>query len=166
MRAQLWIQRSRQFLLDEQPSADSVDQSKAINNVKGARIIIAASGMVNGGRVLHHLSRLISTEETTVLFVGYQAEGSRGRTIQSGAPSVRIFGYEHQIRASVQTISSLSAHGDRDELLRWLGSSNGTPSQVFTVHGENESCIEFARTIEAQNGFKARPAEYLEEITF
>ena len=154
------------FLTHHTSFCRSVDQSKALNDMTGTRIIIAASGMVNGGRVLHHLARNISSDQTTVLFVGFQAEGSRGRIIQSGAESVKIFGQERRIRAAVKTISSLSAHGDRAELLRWLRSSRGTPSQVFTVHGEDASCTGFASTISSELGWRTRPAEYLEEVVF
>ncbi len=154
------------FLTRRTTFTRTVSESKSINEVKDARIIIAASGMVNGGRVLHHLARAISSERTTVLFVGFQAEGSRGRLIQSGADSIKIFGQVHPIRAAVRTISGLSAHGDGGELVRWLRSGRGSPSQIFTVHGEDASCSGFAREIESSLGLKARPAEYLEEVAF
>ena len=154
------------FLTRRTKFCRTVEQSKAINDVKGPRIIIAASGMVNGGRVLHHLARLVSSPQTTVLFVGYQAQGTRGQQIQSGAESIKIFGQHRAVKAGIRTISGLSAHGDRDELLRWIRSSSGSPSQVFTVHGEDAACSGFARTIESDLGWKARPAEYLEEIAF
>src|SRR5205085_2970152 len=96
----------------------TVEESKALNSVEGARIIIAGSGMVNGGRVLHHLVQQVSNPDTTVLFVGYQAEGTRGALMQAGASTIRIFGQDLSVRAHISTISGLSAHGDRNELLR------------------------------------------------
>ncbi|RMG44133.1 MAG: MBL fold metallo-hydrolase, partial [Candidatus Dadabacteria bacterium] len=93
----------------------SVNDSKRLNSLRGSRIIISASGMVTGGRILHHMRQWLPKEETTVLFVGYQAYGTRGQIIQSGAREVKIFGQPVPIRAQVETISGLSAHGDRNE---------------------------------------------------
>lgn len=142
----------------------SRDESKRLNKLKGARIIISASGMVNGGRILHHMRHLLPQEETTVLFVGYQAEGTRGRTIQNGEESVKIFGDQIPIRADVQSISGLSAHGDRKELLRWLKSSSGAPENVRIIHGEPDSSRAFASLLSKELSWNARPAEYLEQI--
>lgn len=142
----------------------TVNQSKELNYLKGPRIIISASGMVTGGRILHHMSNHLGDENCTVLFVGFQAEGTRGRTIQSGAEDVKIFGQYIPIRATVETISSLSAHGDRTELTRWLKSCSGTPKQVMIVHGEEQPSTNFAAHVRKELGWNARPAEYLETV--
>lgn len=143
-----------------------VEESKRLNFMKGARIVISASGMITGGRILHHMKNWLDDETTTVLFVGFQAEGTRGRIIQSGSREVKIFGSRIPIRAQIETISGLSAHGDQSELLRWLKSSSGSPSIAKIVHGEPEASHEFAATLRSQLGWKASPAEYLETIEF
>ncbi len=142
----------------------SRDESKLINGLKGPRIIISASGMVSGGRILHHMRKLLPREETTVLFVGYQAHGTRGRTIQSGEKSVKIFGDHIPIRANIQSISGLSAHGGREELLRWLSSCSGSPNYAKIIHGEAKSSRAFAATLTEKFSWKASVAEYRETI--
>lgn len=144
----------------------TVDESKRLNFLKGPRIIISASGMVTGGRVLHHMMHWLDDENATVLFVGYQAEGSRGRIIQSGAKEIKIFGRYVPVRAQIETISGLSAHGDQSELLRWLKSCKGSPSITKIVHGEPEASREFASTVSRELGWTASPAQYLETIEF
>lgn len=141
-----------------------VSDSKKLNQLRGARVIIAGSGMATGGRVLHHLMHWLDHEETTVLFVGYQAEGSRGRMIASGEESVRIFGQDVPVRATVESISGLSAHGDRNELLRWLKSCRGSPKHLKIVHGEPEPSAAFAALAREKLGLKASVAEFLETV--
>lgn len=142
----------------------TVDQSKQLNETKGTRIIISASGMVTGGRVLHHMMHCLPKEETTVIFVGYQAEETRGRIILSGEKQVKIFGTYVPIRAEVHEISGLSAHGDRNELLRWLKSCSGTPKFVRIVHGEIEASTAFSELLNKNFAWKAQVAEYLETV--
>lgn len=113
-----------------------VDESKKLNQLDGPAIIISASGMATGGRILHHLRNRLPREETTVVFVGYQAEGTRGRAILEGAESVKIFGEMIPVRAQVRSIPSLSAHADADELTIWASRAQETPRQVFVTHGE------------------------------
>lgn len=144
----------------------SVEDSKRLNTLKGPRIIISASGMVNGGRVLHHMRNYLGDESATVIFVGFQAEGTRGQLIQSGAPTLKIFGAQVPVRAKIETIPGLSAHGDRDELLRWLKSCNGTPKQVRIVHGEIQPATKFAESVQQIFGWRAQPAEFLETLEF
>lgn len=117
----------------------SRDESKALNKVNGPGIIIAGSGMANGGRIRHHLLNRISDPTTTVLFVGYQGEGTPGRAIQQGAERFRAFGWEVPIRAHIERIDALSAHADRNEMLRWLGQFQEAPRRTFLVHGEPEA---------------------------
>lgn len=114
----------------------SVEDSKKINDVVSPCIIISASGMITGGRVLHHLARRLPDSRSTVLIVGYQAEGSGGRALLEGAKYLRIHGEEVPVRAQIVEISQLSAHAGRSELLRWLSGFQAPPRCLFLVHGE------------------------------
>jgi metallo-beta-lactamase family protein len=114
----------------------AVEDSKKINDVVSPCIIISASGMATGGRILHHLARRLPDSRSTVLLVGYQAEGTRGRALQDGAQYLRIFGEQVPVRAQVVEIGQLSAHAGRSELLRWLSGFQSPPRQTFLVHGE------------------------------
>ena len=137
----------------------TVDESKAINGVRGPVIIISASGMATGGRVLHHLAQRLPEPTTTVLLVGYQAAGTRGRALQDGAKTVTIMGQDVAVRAAVTTIHALSAHGDRDEMLRWLDGFTRPPRAVYAVHGEDEAARAWAQTIAARPGWTAAGAQ-------
>lgn len=117
-------------------TTESVEESRAINRVKGPAIIISASGMATAGRILHHLRRRLPDPANTVLLVGYQAFGTRGRQLQDGAQTVRIFGEDVPVRAKIETIQGFSAHADADGLLRWLKSASHAPRRVFLVHGD------------------------------
>ncbi|MBN1236814.1 MAG: MBL fold metallo-hydrolase [Methanotrichaceae archaeon] len=114
----------------------STEESKRLNNLKRPAIIISASGMLEGGRVLHHLRRNIGDPKTTVLFVGYQAENTLGRKLLQGDKIVRIFGEEHEVRAKMEEIDAYSAHADEGELLDFIGQIPNKPGRVFVVHGE------------------------------
>jgi metallo-beta-lactamase family protein len=114
----------------------TVEESKKINDVVSPCIIISASGMATGGRILHHLARRLPDSRSAVLLVGYQAEASRGRALQDGAKYVRIHGEEVPVRAEVVNIGQLSAHAGKSELLRWLSGFQSAPRQTFLVHGE------------------------------
>jgi len=117
----------------------SVEESKAINNYSGPAIVIAGSGMCTGGRIKHHLARHIGERKNRVLFVGYQAEGTLGREILDGAREVRILGETRQVRAAITEIGGFSAHADRVELVKWLGSLTRPPARIFITHGEPEA---------------------------
>jgi len=112
------------------------DESKALNDIKGPIIIIAASGMATAGRIVHHLKQRVSDPQTTVLLVGFQAAGTRGRMLQDGVKFLRIHGREFPVRAHVATIDGLSGHADRSEILRWLGGFKIPPNRTYLVHGE------------------------------
>jgi metallo-beta-lactamase family protein len=114
----------------------TVEDSKKINDVTSPCIILSASGMATGGRVLHHLARRLPDSRNAVLLVGYQAEGTGGRALQEGAQYLRIFGEEVPVRAEIVTLDQLSAHAGRSELLRWLSGFTIPPRQTFLVHGE------------------------------
>lgn len=116
--------------------ARSPGQSKAINQVEGPCVILSASGMATGGRVLHHLERRLPDERTTVLLVGFQAVGTRGWSLQNGATTLRLHGQDVPVRARVLSISGFSAHADEAELSRWLSTLPAPPRRTYLVHGE------------------------------
>jgi metallo-beta-lactamase family protein len=114
----------------------TVEDSKKINDVVSPCIIISASGMITGGRVLHHLAQRLPDSRSAVLLVGYQAEGSGGRALQDGAKFLRLYGEQVPVRAEVVDIGQLSAHAGKSELLRWLSGFQAPPRQTFMIHGE------------------------------
>jgi len=141
----------------------TVGQSKAINNVFGSTMVIAGSGMCTGGRIKHHLVTNISRPECSILFVGYQAVGTLGRSIVDGAQKVRLMGKRYPVKARVSQIHGFSAHADRDELFRWLSSLKRPPKQVFVVHGEPEAANKFADFIRSKTGWNTSVPEYGQE---
>lgn len=138
----------------------SVDESKSINRLRGSAIVIAGAGMCNGGRIKHHLVNNIGRPDNTVLFVGYQAEGTLGREIVNGRNPVRILGEYRDVQAKIVEIQGLSAHADRDELMRWLGSIEDPPRTVFVVHGESDASQAFSEHISEKTGWKTHVPEY------
>ena len=130
----------------------SVEDSIALNRSDEPSVIISASGMCTAGRVKHHLKFNISDSRNTVLFVGYQAQRSLGRIIQSGTSPVRIFGEWYPVRARIETIDGFSAHADLDELVEWFELLGGPPRQTFVVHGEESAALSFAGTLEKRFG--------------
>jgi metallo-beta-lactamase family protein len=113
-----------------------VSQSKALNTVNGPAVIIAATGMAESGRILHHLAHGLGDHRNLVLFVGFQAEHTLGRRVQSGEQVVRILGEEYPRRAEVESISGYSAHADRNELRAWVRKLGGPIRRAFVVHAE------------------------------
>jgi len=142
----------------------SVADSKAINHIRGTSIIIAGSGMCTGGRIKHHLEHNISRPESTILFVGYQAEGTLGREILGGAREVRIFGTMHKRRARIRRINSFSAHADQSGLLRWLGSLEHPPRRLFLTHGEAGAIAALSAQIHKRKGWQPTIPEYGETV--
>jgi metallo-beta-lactamase family protein len=132
--------------------SQSVDESKAINHLKGPCVIISASGMATAGRIKHHLRNTISDSRNTVVFVGYQARNTLGRVIQEGTDPVRIFGDWYPVRARIETIEGFSAHADQTGLLDWYARLDGTPRCTYVVHGEEEASREFASLLEQRFG--------------
>jgi metallo-beta-lactamase family protein len=112
------------------------EESRRINDHEGSAIIISASGMATGGRILHHLARRIVDERNSVVFVGFQAAGTRGRKLVDGADRIRIFGIDFPVRARIHSIEAFSAHGDYGEILTWLSQFESPPRKTFLVHGE------------------------------
>ncbi len=142
----------------------TTDESRAINRVKGAAMIIAGSGMCTGGRIKHHLVVNISRLQSTIMFVGYQAEGTLGRHIVKGAADVRILGQRYPVRARVEQMQGFSAHADRDELLGWLLHLESPPRRVFVSHGEPESCHSFADLLRRRTGWEIAVPAYQDEV--
>ncbi|HVS66802.1 MAG TPA: MBL fold metallo-hydrolase [Thermoanaerobaculia bacterium] len=137
----------------------STGDSKRLNGLDGPRIIISASGMLSGGRVLHHLKRRVGERENLILIAGFQAPGTRGRALLEGQPTVRIHGQEVPVRAEIDSIHGLSAHADRGELLRWIESAPDLPKKVFLTHGEPEAAFAFARRLESKLGLDVEVPE-------
>lgn len=130
----------------------SAEESKAINRIRSRAIVIAGSGMCEGGRVRHHLKHNLWRPECSVIFVGFQARGTLGRRIVDGAKTVEIWGEEIAVRARVWTIGGFSAHGDQQELLAWLSAFRKAP-QVFVTHGEESASLTFADKVRERYGF-------------
>jgi metallo-beta-lactamase family protein len=124
--------------------------SKRLNDLEGPAIVIAGSGMATGGRILHHLRRRLSDASTTVLFVGYQAAGTRGRALREGTDRVRIFGADVPVQAAIMATDALSAHADRGELMRWLGGFSVPPAVTWCVHGEPPAAAALRDAIRAR----------------
>jgi metallo-beta-lactamase family protein len=131
----------------------AVEESKALNEPSGARIIISASGMATGGRVVHHLEHLLPHAMNSVLLVGYQAAGTRGRSLLEGAKTLRMYGRDVEVRAEVVEIPSMSVHADWHEILAWLGSASEAPGQVIVVHGEEAAAATMAGHIRQRFGW-------------
>ena len=141
------------------------NQSKAINRIKGTAIVIAGSGMCTGGRVKHHLVNNITRKESTILFVGYQAVGTLGRTITEGATDIRILGQTYPVRARIERIHGFSGHADKGELDRWLDGMKKAPKRVFVVHGEEKSAKHFANHLREKHRWQVSLPKYQETVT-
>ncbi|MGD8190982.1 MBL fold metallo-hydrolase RNA specificity domain-containing protein [Brevibacillus ginsengisoli] len=132
----------------------SAEESQRLNLHKGTAIVIAASGMADAGRILHHLKHQLWKENNHVVFVGYQAEGSLGRKLLSGIKRVKVLGIQVKVGAHIHDLSAFSAHADRDQLLAWLRGFTNKPKQTFIVHGEEDVALEFKQTIQEQLGLE------------
>jgi metallo-beta-lactamase family protein len=141
-------------------TASSREESKKLNSERGTRIIISASGMMTGGRVLHHAIRILPDENATLVFVGYQAHGTTGRRIQNGEREVKIMKEWVQVRCHVEKIEGFSAHADWKAVLRWLSGLKNTPTKIFTTHGEPEAAEAMAGHIRDEYGWNVVVPEY------
>jgi metallo-beta-lactamase family protein len=142
----------------------TVDQSKAINNVKTPCIIVSASGMITGGRVLHHLAQRLPDARNAVILAGFQAEGTRGRALQDGAKSIRLFNEDVRVNAEIVRMGQFSAHAGKSELLRWLGTLQAVPGKTYLTHGEPVAAQSLQAAIGGKFPWKATVAKYLETI--
>ena len=144
--------------------ARTADSSRAIDRTSGPMIVIAASGMCTGGRVLHHLARFLPDERSTVLFVGYQASGTRGRSLVDGADELKLLGQYVPVRARIAQLDGLSAHADFAELIEWLRASQIAPREVLVTHGEPAASDAFRRRLREAFGWNARVPELGERV--
>ncbi len=142
----------------------SLEGSKALNERPGPGIIISASGMCEGGRILHHLAKRLPDPRNTILLVGYQAKGTRGRALVEGAPVIRLLGRQVPVAAAVRSIDALSAHADRDDLITWLRGFKTTPRMTFAIHGEDEARAGLLTAIRQQLGWPVSAPDYLESV--
>lgn len=141
----------------------TIQQSKAINHIRGTVIIIAGSGMCTAGRIKHHLIQNISRPESTILFVGYQATGTLGRLIVDGEKKVRILGEYYPVKARIVKIDGFSAHADRDELWRWISALRQPPRHLFITHGEPVTTHHFAEFLNSKTGWQISVPSYQQE---
>lgn len=130
-----------------------------LNSIKVPIIIISASGMATGGRVLHHLKRMLADHRNTVMFAGYQAGGTRGARLVGGAPKVKIHGRYYEAKARIENLDFLSAHADRDEVLDWLRKIPAAPKHCFVTHGELEAADQVRVMLQDELGWRASTPE-------
>jgi metallo-beta-lactamase family protein len=142
----------------------SAEESKAINNVKSPCIVVSASGMVSGGRVLHHLAQRLPDSRNAVLLAGFQAEGTRGRSLQEGAKALHLFGEVVPVNAEIITMGQLSAHAGKSELLRWLTGLQARPKQTWLTHGEPPAAQSLAAAIKQKFQWDVGVARYLDTV--
>jgi len=142
----------------------SNEHSKALNAIKNKAIIISSSGMITGGRILHHLYHRLRRKEDTVLIAGFQAEGTRGRRLLDGEKSIKIFGEQVPVFCTIEYINSMSGHADMPELIRWLSGFKEKPKITFVVHGEGPGLYAYADTIRTRFGWNVAVPQYLESV--
>lgn len=140
-------------------------ESMALNHLEEPCIIISASGMATGGRVLHHLKRVLGDEKNTVLFVGYQAGGTRGDKLVRGIDEIKIFGWLYPVKAEIKQLNNMSAHADYEEILQWLAFFQKPPKKIFITHGEPDSAKAMKEKIEKRFGWECVVPSFLQMIT-
>ena len=139
--------------------------SKSLNELTSNAIIISSSGMMTGGRILHHMYNRLPRKNDTLLISGYQAAGTRGRKIIEGNPTIRIFGEEIPVKCHIEIMTSLSGHADREELFTWMANFETPPEKVFTIHGEGENLVAYGENIREKLKWKVIQPAYLEEVS-
>lgn len=152
---ELLSQGKNPILFDDLRVSVTSEESKLINEDTMPKVILSASGMCEAGRIRHHLKHNLWRGDSTILFVGYQSEGSLGRLLIDGATQVKLFGEEINVNAKIETMQGISGHADRDIMLSWLGALKNKPTRVFVNHGDDAVCDTFADTITAKLGFPA-----------
>jgi metallo-beta-lactamase family protein len=152
------------FCTDRFKTVASSQESKELTASNVPAIVISSSGMATGGRVLHHLKKVLPDPRNTVLFVGYQAVGTRGRRVVNGEKEVKIHGRMIPVNARIEVVESMSAHADSNEILRWLGGFTRPPKTTFLVHGEPDAMEALAGRIQSSLGWTTKMPEYLETV--
>lgn len=140
------------FILPNLKYVRSAEESMALNLAKSGNIIISASGMADAGRIKHHLKHNLWRKECSIIFIGYQAEGTLGRRITEGEKRVTILGEEVEVNANIYSLEGFSAHADKNELISWIGKFSQIPGKIFVTHGEESSAVEFADSVSKQYG--------------
>jgi len=143
---------------------NSVEESQKLNDLRYPAVIVSASGMATGGRVVHHLKAFAPDRRNTILLAGYQAAGTRGAALAAGARQLKIHGDYVPVRAEVVNLGSLSAHADRDELLAWIGRLPRPPKRVFLTHGEPVAADSLRLAIEERHGWRCTVAEHMQSV--
>ncbi|MHC5191781.1 MAG: MBL fold metallo-hydrolase RNA specificity domain-containing protein, partial [Planctomycetota bacterium] len=162
----LMAQNESPFTYQGLKLVQSTRESKSINHIKGTIMVIAGSGMCTGGRVKHHLVNNIARPESAVLFVGYQAVGTLGRTIVDSQPGdeVRILGQHFPVNANIVKVHGFSAHADKVEMLTWLRNLKKPPRKVFVVHGEKEAAHSFKSFLAEETGWDVMVPKYQDVV--
>ncbi|MBM3205211.1 MBL fold metallo-hydrolase [Candidatus Uhrbacteria bacterium] len=140
------------------------DDSKTINAAPNPKIVIAGAGMMNGGRIRHHLVRYLGDPASTVLIVGHQAKGTLGHQLYRGDKHVHVLGHTIDVRATITTIGAYSGHGDQNKLLRWIQSAPTLPKHIFCTHGEEDSCLSLAKRLEIDFSIHAHAPRLNESV--
>jgi metallo-beta-lactamase family protein len=162
--ASILAQKRHPLRTGSMSTASTREESKRLNGMRGPRIIISASGMLTGGRVLHHALRVLPDENATIVFVGYQAAGTTGRRVQDGESEVRIMKNWVPVRCRVERVEGFSAHADWKAVIRWLEGLKTTPRMVFTTHGEPDAAAAMAEHIRERFGWNVIVPGYQESI--
>ena len=160
--AQVFDEETKKYILNGNNPLDfknlkftrTTEESQYLNMDQHPKVIISASGMCEAGRIRHHLKHNLWNPKSSIVFVGYQAEGTLGRMLVEGADSVILFGEEIHVNAEIYNLEGFSGHADRDGLLSWLSGFREKPSEIFLVHGEAESKLEFAKIIKQELGYE------------
>jgi metallo-beta-lactamase family protein len=145
-------------------AVSSVKESKEVMDRDGPYIVISASGMATGGRVLHHLAAGLPDSRNTVLFVGFQAAGTRGRTLIEGARFVKMFGQQIPVKAQIAKLNAMSAHADASEIIRWLRTFPSPPQTTYLVHGEGKAQVALQARISSEMGWRVEIPEHGEKV--
>jgi len=144
--------------------ASTPEESKRINQSQFPSVIISSSGMVTGGRIQHHLAQRLPDPRNTIIFIGFQAPGTRGFSIKSGAPEVKIYGEIVPIRAEIAAFEQFSDHADTPELLEWLGTFSNKPATTYLVHGDGDAASQLRDTMSRQLGWNVQVAEWMQKV--
>jgi metallo-beta-lactamase family protein len=162
--ASILAQKRHPLRTHSMTTASSRDESKKVNDMRGARIIISASGMMTCGRVLHHAVRILPDENATVIFVGFQAAGTTGRRVQDGERQVKIMKGWVDVNCHVERVEGFSAHADWKAVLRWLEGLPEPPKMLFTTHGEPDAAEAMAGHIRDRFGWNVSVPQYEESV--